>query len=88
VGLTSGLLGASRARKEDAVAPDAGIELLRVAGDPVRAGEPLCLLHARDPGRIPEAARLLEGAFEVGEEPPPARRMVLEEIEADALGKD
>jgi len=54
----------------------------------VRAGEPLCLLHARDPGRIPEAARLLEGAFEVGEEPPPARRMVLEEIEADALGKD
>ena len=88
VGLASGLLGASRARKEDPVWPDVGVELLKTAGDPVREGEELCLLHGRAPERLEEARSLLEAAVTVDDRPPPSRRLVLEEIDADALGKD
>ena len=88
VGLACGVLGASRARKEDPVWPDVGVELLKAAGDPVREGEELCLLHARDPARLEEARRLLEAAVTIGGERPPPRRLVLEEIDSDALGKD
>jgi pyrimidine-nucleoside phosphorylase len=87
-GLASGLLGASRSRKEDPVWPDVGIELAKTAGDPVREGEELCLLHGRDPQRLEEARLLLEPAVTVADQPPPPRRLVLEEIDADALGKD
>jgi pyrimidine-nucleoside phosphorylase len=87
-GLASGLLGASRSRKEDPVWPDVGIQLLRVAGDRVREGEELCLLHGRDAGRLEEARRLLEGAVTIAKAPPAPRSLVLEEIDADALGKN
>jgi thymidine phosphorylase len=68
--------------------PDVGVELVKAPGDPVREGEELCLLHARDPARLEEARRLLEAAVTVGSERPPPRRLVLEEIDSDALGKD
>jgi thymidine phosphorylase len=87
-GLASGLLGASRSRKEDPVWPDVGIEILKVAGDRVREGEELCLLHGRDPQRLEEARSLLEAAVTVAGQAPPPRQLVLEEIDADALGKD
>jgi pyrimidine-nucleoside phosphorylase len=88
VGLASGLLGASRARKEDPVWPDVGVELVKSAGERVREGEELCLLHGRDSGSLEEARRLVETAVTVDDRPPPPRRLVLEEIDADALGKD
>jgi pyrimidine-nucleoside phosphorylase len=87
-GLASGLLGASRSRKEDPVLPEVGIQLLKIAGDPVREGEELCLLHGRDPGPLEEARRLLEGAVTIADASPESRRLVLEEIDVDALGKD
>jgi pyrimidine-nucleoside phosphorylase len=87
-GLASGLLGASRSRKEDPVWPDVGIELAKTVGDRVREGEELCLLHGRDPQRLEEARLLLEPGVTVADQPPPPRRLVLEEIDADALGKD
>ena len=87
-GLACGLLGASRARKEDPVWPEVGIQLLKTAGDQVERGEELCLLHARDSGRLEEARQLMEEAVSVGAEPAPARQLVLEEIDSDALGKD
>jgi len=87
-GLASGLLGASRSRKEDPVWPDVGIEILKVAGDRVREGEELCLLHGRDPQRLEEARSLLEAAVTIAGQAPPPRQLVLEEIDADALGKD
>jgi len=87
-GLASGLLGASRSRKEDRVWPDVGIEILKVAGDRVREGEELCLLHGRDAQRLEEARSLLEAAVTVAGQAPPPRQLVLEEIDADALGKD
>jgi pyrimidine-nucleoside phosphorylase len=85
-GLASGVLGASRSRKEDPVWPDVGIQIAKVAGDRVREGEELCLLHGRDASRLEDARRLVEAAVTVAEAPPLPRRMVLEELDADALG--
>ena len=87
-GLACGLLGASRARKEDPVWPEVGIQLLKTAGEQVERGEELCLLHARDPGRLEEAKRLMEAAVTITEQAPGPRRLLLEEIDSDALGKD
>jgi pyrimidine-nucleoside phosphorylase len=88
VGLASGLLGASRSRKEDEVLSEVGIELVRTAGDSVRAGEEICLLHARDPERCPEAHRLLQGAISISSERILPQPRVMQELDADALGKD
>jgi thymidine phosphorylase len=65
-----------------------GIQLLKGPGEEVRKGEELCLLLARDPGRLEEARSLMEAAVFVGGKRPPARPLVLEEIDSDALGKD
>ena len=80
VGVAAWRLGAGRARKEDPVSPSAGIVCLRVAGEQVEEGEPVLELHADDPARFHAALEALEGALEIGAEPPPARSVVLERI--------
>jgi pyrimidine-nucleoside phosphorylase len=67
-GRAAGLLGASRAAKNDEVRPEVGIELLRIQGEAVRAGEELCLIHAADPRRAQEAEELMQRAYELCEE--------------------
>jgi thymidine phosphorylase len=80
VGVAVWRLGAGRSRKEDPVSPSAGAICLRKPGDPVEAGEPVLLLHADDEARLPGALAALEGAIEVGPEPPAARPLVHERI--------
>ena len=70
VGVAAWRLGAGRARKEDPVSPSAGVVWLAGPGDPVVEGEPLLELHADDPSRFPAAEAALEGASEIGPEPP------------------
>ncbi|MBN1836826.1 MAG: thymidine phosphorylase [Spirochaetales bacterium] len=88
IGLAAGLLGASRARKEDPVRAEAGIELLKVQGDSVGKGEPLCRLHLGEGGNLEEARALALEAYtlaEAREEPSPRVR---EELSLDDLGKE
>jgi thymidine phosphorylase len=73
-------LGAGRSRKEDPVSPSAGALCLRKPGDEVTAGEPVLELHADDRDRLPAALAALEGAIEVGPEPPELRPLVHERI--------
>jgi thymidine phosphorylase len=73
-------LGAGRSRKEDAVSPSAGALCLRKPGDEVSTGEPVLELHADDRERLPAALAALEGAIEVGPEPPEPRPLVHERI--------
>ncbi|MFO7278782.1 MAG: thymidine phosphorylase [Thermoanaerobacterales bacterium] len=80
VGVAVWRLGAGRSRKEDPVSPSAGAVCLRKPGDRVEEGEPLLLLHADDEGRLPGALAALEGAIEVGPEPPAPRPLVVERI--------
>ncbi|HLT68747.1 MAG TPA: thymidine phosphorylase [Acidimicrobiales bacterium] len=80
VGVAVWRLGAGRSRKEDPVSPSAGAVCLRKPGDRVEEGEPLLLLHADDEARLPGALAALEGAIEVGPEPPAPRPLVVERI--------
>ena len=57
-------LGGGRKKKEDAIDPHVGIELLRKVGDRVAAGEPLARLYAR--AAADDAARALAAAYSIG----------------------
>ncbi|HTW98484.1 MAG TPA: hypothetical protein VMD59_06895, partial [Acidimicrobiales bacterium] len=73
-------LGAGRARKEDAVSASAGVVCLAKPGDAVRRGEPVLELHTEDEARLGRALDALEGAFEIGDDAPPAVPLVLGRI--------
>jgi len=71
VGTAAWRLGAGRARKEDPVSAAAGVICLAKPGDEVQKGQPLLELRADDPDRFGAALAALDGAVEVGNEPPP-----------------
>ncbi|HEY0576868.1 MAG TPA: thymidine phosphorylase [Pseudonocardia sp.] len=70
VGVAAWLLGAGRARKEDAVDPAAGIRLLVDPGEPVAAGQPLLELHTDRPDALEGARAALAGAAWFAEDTP------------------
>jgi pyrimidine-nucleoside phosphorylase len=80
IGLAALRLGAGRERKEDSIDPSVGISILAKVGDIVAEGEPLASIGWNDAGRLESATALLESAWEIGEEAPPATPVVLEEI--------
>ena len=73
-------LGAGRSRKEDPVSPTAGAICLHKPGDAVEAGEPVLVLHVDDTARLDGALAALEGAIEVGPEPPDPRPLIVDRI--------
>jgi thymidine phosphorylase len=73
-------LGAGRARKEDPVDPAAGIICLAKPGERVERGQPILELRSNDEGRMAGALQALEGAAEIGPQPPAARPLILERI--------
>jgi thymidine phosphorylase len=80
VGVAVWRLGAGRSRKEHPVSPTAGAVCLRKPLDHVEAGEPVLELHVDDPARLPDALAALDGAIEIGPEPPEPRPLVIERI--------
>src|SRR5690606_33565013 len=79
-GLASVMLGAGRARKEDAIDPAVGFALERRRGDRVEAGETIAFAHVRDPeAAAPAVARFL-AAWEVADEAPAPRPLFIERI--------
>ena len=82
VGVAAWRLGAGRARKEDPVSAVAGVTWTAGLGDPVEAGQPLLVLHVDDPSRVASALDALEGAYEIGPEPPEVPPLVLDRITA------
>jgi pyrimidine-nucleoside phosphorylase len=71
-------LGAGRQSKDDAVDHAVGVVCLRKRGDRVSRGEPLAEIHARTEASAAAAARELEAAYEIAEEPPREHSVVLE----------
>jgi thymidine phosphorylase len=80
VGVAVWRLGAGRARKEDPVSPTAGAVCLHKPGDEVETGEPVLVLHADDRDRLDGALAALDGAIEVGPEPPEPRPLIVDRI--------
>jgi thymidine phosphorylase len=82
VGTAAWRLGAGRAQKEHPVSPSAGVVCVAREGEPVQEGQPILELHVDDPSRLPGALAALEGAIEIGPEPPEPQAIVIDTIRA------
>jgi pyrimidine-nucleoside phosphorylase len=71
-------LGAGRQTKDDLIDHAVGVVCLRKRGDRVAQGEPLAEIHARGDGAAAEAARELEAAYAIADDPPEQRSVVLD----------
>ena len=68
VGVAAWRLGAGRARREDAVAPAAGVVLHAKPGMTVTGGQPLLTLHTDAPERFEAALAALDGVAQIAPE--------------------
>jgi pyrimidine-nucleoside phosphorylase len=73
-------LGAGRRTKEDPVDHAVGVICIRKRGDRVEQGEPLAQIHARTEEAARTAAEHVLAAYELADEPPPERPIVLETL--------
>jgi pyrimidine-nucleoside phosphorylase len=80
IGLAALHLGAGRRAKDDAIDHAVGVVCLKKRGDAVDEGEPLAEIHARDEQSASEAAATVASAYQLGDEPPRARGIVLDTI--------
>jgi thymidine phosphorylase len=80
VGVAAWRLGAGRALKEHSVSAAAGVICLAKPGERVTAGQPVLELRADDEARFSRALAALEGAIEIGAQPPAPLPVVLERI--------
>ncbi|MBI4425170.1 MAG: thymidine phosphorylase [Elusimicrobia bacterium] len=80
VGVAAVALGAGRSRMEDPIDYGAGIRLLKKLGDPVKKGEPVARLYARDRSRASGGATAFRASFAVGARRPPLPSVVREVI--------
>jgi len=66
VALAALRLGAGRAKAEDGIDPAVGVAALAKVGQRVSKGQPLCVVHANDKGRLAEAHTILARTIVVG----------------------
>lgn len=80
IGLAALHLGAGRREKSDPVDHAVGIVCARKRGDSVERGEPLAEIHARDKASAAEAAEAVLAAYELADQPPESRPIVLDTL--------
>jgi thymidine phosphorylase len=80
VGIAAWRLGAGRSRKEDPVSATAGVLCVLKEGDAVEEGQPILELHIDDATRVSSAVEALDGAIDIGSEPPERKPLVLDVI--------
>jgi len=77
IGLAAAVLGAGRATKEDSIDPGVGLAIEVKIGQRVDKGQPVITVRYRKESAWQSASKMLEQAFEVGQEPPRPPRLVL-----------
>jgi pyrimidine-nucleoside phosphorylase len=80
VGLAAMRLGAGRATKADEIDHSVGVICLRKRGDRVAAGDALAEVHARDEAAARAAVDEVQAAYELSDEAPPARGVILDTL--------
>lgn len=80
IGQASGMIGAGRDTKEDAVDPAVGVILEVKVGQKVDAGAVLCRIYHTREERIDEAAEMIEDAFRISGNAPEERDIILEVV--------
>lgn len=82
LGRASLLLGAGRAKTTDAIDHAVGLSNLRKIGEPIQAGEPLCLIHSNGHENEKVLFQTLETAFRITPEPTEVPPLIIEIIES------
>ena len=80
LGVAAGELGAGRERASDAVDPAVGLVLQAKPGDRVAAMDPLVEIHYNEASRVDAARARITSAIEIGDEPPAARRLLIDRV--------
>ncbi|HXJ92780.1 MAG TPA: thymidine phosphorylase [Terriglobia bacterium] len=80
LGYASMRLGAGRERLDSIIDPAAGLVFEKSIGDPVQAGERVCVLYANDRSRLPEVHAAVRAAIGISPEPVQPPRLILELI--------
>jgi pyrimidine-nucleoside phosphorylase len=87
IGLAALHLGAGRRTKEDSIDHAVGVVCVRKRGDAVEVGEPLAEIHARDERSAEAVSAEVLAAYELADEPPPARGIVLAVLAQTLIGE-
>ena len=80
VGIAVVALGGGRRHADDAIDVSVGLAGMIDVGTRVRAGEPLCIVHAASEGEAQEAIALVRGAIRIDEAAPSNRPVVMDRI--------
>jgi thymidine phosphorylase len=80
VGIAVVSLGGGRSHADDAIDPSVGLTDVIDVGAPVRAGSPLCIVHAATDHDADEAIAVVRRAIRIGDVPPVARPIVIDRV--------
>jgi thymidine phosphorylase len=80
LGLAIVMLGGGRTRHQDAIDTSVGLSHLAMIGDEISPNHPLAIIHAKSLLQAETAAKAIEAAYQLGEEPPHTSSVVIEEI--------
>ncbi len=80
VGRASMVLGAGRERLDSVIDPGVGLVFEKKVGDPVSAGERICLVYANDTARLERTRDMLRGAIAISPEPAVAPALIQETL--------
>jgi thymidine phosphorylase len=80
IGMAALRLGAGRQKKDDVIDHAVGIRCVEKRGDSVAAGKVLAEVYAQDDVSAQQAQAEVLAAYELGDEAPSARPIVLETI--------
>ncbi|MBS0521664.1 MAG: thymidine phosphorylase [Proteobacteria bacterium] len=82
VGIAVVVLGGGRSHADDAIDPAVGLTDVVAVGTPVRAGDPLCRVHAATEAEADEAVAMVRSAIRIADEAPSARPVILKRVAA------
>lgn len=80
VGIAVVALGGGRAHADDAIDPSVGLSEVTDVGVPIRAGSPLCMVHAASEADADAAIALVRQAIRIGDAPVAERPVVMERV--------
>jgi pyrimidine-nucleoside phosphorylase len=80
VGVAALELGAGRRTKDDEIDHGVGVRCLAKRGDDVVPGMTIAEVHARDDASARDAAQAVLAAYEIGDDPPVGRNIVLDVV--------
>ena len=80
VGIAVVALGGGRAHADDAIDPSVGLSEMTDVGVAVRAGDPLCIVHAASEADADSAIALVRQAIRIGDAPTAGRPVVMERV--------